>query len=136
MTIISQLLPNVRSLNSGLAVLFLLVSGCAAPPPLTLMPTPVIYYGSQVDPFKHLKPAQKKTTEQVCYATNRASLRRDGILTYGNTLESKIHLGKATVRMGAPETHWEDLRKASLSQNQSEPIPIIIEQINEQTVLI
>jgi esterase/lipase superfamily enzyme len=135
MMIIPRLLPNVRSLNSGLAVLFLLISGCAAPTPLTLMPTPVIYYDSQVDPFKHLKPAQKKITDQVYFATNRASLRRDGILAYGNTLESKIHLGKATVRMGAPGAHWEDLRKASLSQNQSEPIPIILEQINEQTVL-
>jgi len=99
------------------------------------MPTPVIYYESQVDPFKHLKPAQKKTTEQVYYATNRTSLGRDGIFAYGNNRDSKIHLGKATIRMGAPDTHWEDLSKASLSQNQSEPIPIVLEQINEQTVL-
>ena len=113
----------------------LLISGCSSTKPLTLMPTPVLYQDSSIDPFAHLTPAQQSTTTQVFYATNRVPKISKGSLIYSNDLDTNIHLGKATIRLGSPETDWDTLYKYSLSIEESEPIAIEIDRIIEQAII-
>jgi len=111
------------------------ISGCSTHKPITLMPTPVIYQNSSIDPFAHLTPAQKRTSTQVFYATNRTPKFTEDRIGFGNTLDSIIHLGKAIIRMGDSITDWDSLYKSSLSAEQTDPIPIRVEKIIEQSVL-
>ena len=43
--------------------------GCTSNKALNLMPTPVIYQNSQIDPFAHLTPELKSPQTHVFYAT-------------------------------------------------------------------
>ncbi len=112
-----------------------LFAGCSSRKNLTLMPTPVIYQDSGVDPFAHLTPAQKSTRTQVFYATNRRPKSSEDKIVYGNTLDSKIHLGKAIILMGDPDSKWDDLYNFSLSSEQTEPLTLILEKTIELAVM-
>jgi esterase/lipase superfamily enzyme len=112
-----------------------LFAGCTSHKTLTLMPTPVIYQNSNIDPFAHLTSAQKSTKTQVFFATNRAPKLSENRIGYGNTLDSIIHLGKATIRMGNPNSKWDDLHKSSLSSVQTKPIPLTLERTVELAVM-
>mgnify|MGYP000477636865 CR=1 FL=1 len=83
--------------------------GCTSNKAINLMPTPVIYKNSQIDPFVHLTPELKIPQTHVFYATNRAPKTSDPGAGYGNKLDSIVHLGKATIRMGTPDIDWDDL---------------------------
>ncbi len=119
---------------TAFAISILFVAGCAKPT-LTLMPTPVIYHNSQVDPFKHLAPEQKTTNTTVYYATTRIPVEGDETVQYGNQQGETIRLGKALIRMGTPETKWKDLEDASLGQDQAPPMPLTLMETTEIAVL-
>jgi len=108
-----------------------LLAGCTSNKTLILMPTPVIYQNSSIDPFAHLTSAQKSTKTQVFYATNRAPKFSKNRIGYGNKVDSIIHLGKATIRMGDPNSKWDDLQKYLLSDSQTKPIPLTLEKVEE-----
>ena len=91
-----------------------ILAGCASKKQLTLMPTPVIYQDSTIYPFIHLVSQHKNINSHVFYATNRAPVHSSDTKGYGNTLDSVLHLGKATIRMGNPKTEWADLHKQSI----------------------
>jgi esterase/lipase superfamily enzyme len=95
------------------------------------MPTPVIYQNAMINPFEHLTTEHKNTRAHVFYATNRAPrfLRKD--LRYGNSVDSFIHLGEATVRMGGPDDGWDDLLEFSLEETQLNAVPLTLEIISE-----
>ena len=112
-----------------------LLAGCASHKTLTLMPTPVIYQNSSIDPFTHLTSAQKSTKTQVFYATNRVPKFSENETGYGNGLDSITHLGKATIRMGDLNSKWDDLHKSSLSGKQTQPIPLTLEKTVELAVM-
>ncbi|KPK26568.1 MAG: hypothetical protein AMJ61_08630 [Desulfobacterales bacterium SG8_35_2] len=52
-----------------------------------------------------------------------------------HNLDSIVHLGKATIRMGSPDMEWDDLHESSLSSSEISPIPIELEEINEIAIL-
>jgi len=110
-------------------------AGCTSRKALTLMPTPILYQNSSIDPFAHLTSAQKSTKTQVFYATNRVPNFSENETGYGNGLDSIIHLGKATIRMGDPNSKWDDLHKSSLSGEQTQPIPLTLEKTVELAVM-
>ena len=112
-----------------------LLTGCSSHKTLTLMPTPVIYQDSNIDPFAHLTSAHKNTKTQVFYATNRAPNSSENRIDYGNTFDSILHLGKATIRMGDLNSKWDDLYKSSLSNAQTKPMPLTLEKIVELSVM-
>lgn len=115
-------------------VIFLFI-GCTSHKILTLMPTPVIYQNSTIDPFAHLTMAQKSTKTHIFFATNRALKASKDRIGYGNTLDSIIHLGEATIRIGDSNSKWDDLYKSSLSIEQIKPIPLALERIVEVAVM-
>ena len=107
--------------------------GCASSKTLNLMPTPVIYQDSQVDPFAHLSPEHRSPQTHVFYATNRAPIY-PGSTDFGNELDSVVHLGTATIRMGTPDIDWDDLYKSSLADN-APPLPLSLDKVNEMALL-
>jgi esterase/lipase superfamily enzyme len=118
----------------GIFLVSLLV-GCTSNKALNLMPTPVIYQNSLIDPFAHLTPEHKSPQTHVFYATNRAPKSSNHESGYGNNLDSIVHLGKATIRMGTPDIDWDDLYKSSLSSTEINSLPLTLEAINEIAVL-
>jgi esterase/lipase superfamily enzyme len=108
--------------------------GCTSNKALNLMPTPVIYQNSQIDPFAHLTPELKSPQTHVFYATNRAPKTSEPGAGYGNKLDSIVHLGKATIRMGTPDIDWDDLHESSLSSTAINSLPLTLEAINEIAV--
>ena len=104
----------------------MLISGCASHETITLMPTPVIYHDSGIDPFAHLNPEQKNTVTQVFYATNRKRIKAENSLHYGNEFDVDIHLGQANVRMVWNSVCDLTSTKASLSEQREQTEPVIL----------
>jgi esterase/lipase superfamily enzyme len=126
------------SLRVLLIISLLIVSffaGCTSQKTMMLMPTPVLYQNSSIDPFAHLSPEERSIHTQVFYATNRFPKFKGDEIVYGNTVDSIIHLGKATIRIGDENTDWDSLHKASLSIDQTDLIPISVAKIIEQAIL-
>ncbi len=107
------------------------LSGCSTHKITTLMPTPVIYSNSIVDPFAHLDSTHKSTRTDIFYATNRRRSLDEGKVQYGNAKESFLYLGQATVRMGRQEENWEDIYTFSRSAEYTEPVPVVLEDVVE-----
>ncbi|MFT5728897.1 MAG: esterase/lipase superfamily enzyme [Desulforhopalus sp.] len=109
----------------------LLLAGCAAPQSYKLMPTPILYVDTSLDPFAHLSDEHKTQRPHVYYATNRIVKGSAGNLSYSNEIDTNIHFGKAIIRMGEPGFSWDDIRRSSLSAVGSEAIPLYLEQIHK-----
>ena len=56
-------------------------------------------------------------------------------MSYGNALDSSIHLGEATIRMGEPDDSWEEILAVSLAESQLESVPLTLETISETAQL-
>jgi esterase/lipase superfamily enzyme len=102
--------------------------GCASSKKFTLMPTPIIYQHAQLDPFSHLPPAQRSTETRIFYASNRTRKPSTNQINYGNNLDSVLHLGQATIRMGDSGFSWEDLYVSCTNEHRKQPVPIALEQ--------
>lgn len=117
---------------SSLALIVVgVLPGCVSHTMSTMMPAPIIYHNSLIDPFEHLAETQKSIKTRVFYATNRAPNAESNNLTYGNSLDDEIHLGVATVHMGDQSTDWEDLYGYSLANTEILSMPITLEKHTE-----
>ncbi len=112
-----------------------LLTGCSTRKSLTLMPTPVIYQDSKIDPFAHLTAVQKSTKTEVFYATNRVPHPPGKTVRYGNKIGSTLHLGQATIDLGGPNENWEELLQSSLSDTEDEPVVLTVEKVVETTTV-
>jgi len=95
------------------------------------MPKPVIYQDSVIDPFAHLTPEHQSARTHVFYATNRAPRISKRGLGYGNKVDSSLRLGETIIRMGEPDTDWDELLALSLAEPQLEPVPLTVENVSE-----
>ncbi|MCP3930781.1 MAG: alpha/beta hydrolase [Bacteroidetes bacterium] len=107
-------------------------SGCSSGKQLTLMPTPVIYRNSTIDPFAHLSSQQKSVRSHVFFATNRVPTVSGGNIHYTNSLDSVLYVGDALIYMGEVSTKWTDLHKSSLAASQINGVPLTLEKIEER----
>ena len=107
--------------------------GCASrqTATLTLMPPPVIYQDSAIDPFAHLSAEQKTTETQIFFATNRTPESSTDEVIYGNRPDSILHLGRAIIAMGDADADWDDLREYSLNGSEMDPLSVRLESIEE-----
>lgn len=112
-----------------------LLFGCSTQSNLTLMPKPVIYQNGTVDPFAHLTPEHQTPLMHVFYATNRKPRSYENGVSYGNSLDSSVHLGEATIRMGEPDDDWEKLLALSLAEPQLVSVPLSLATISETALL-
>ena len=111
-------------LSCLVAVLLFCLTGCATNKPIQLMPAPVIYHKTKVDPYAHLQQEEKTTSVPVFYATNREAKDSDYGIQYGNRVSDFLHLGKSHVRFGDHLTTWDDLYLASTSAEHNIPINV------------
>ena len=102
------------------------LSACAAPTQIEMMPTPILYENSAVDPFAALPTAQQTTTMDVFYATGRTPSGSGSDTRYGNDVDSKIHFGSAAVSFGEGQLDWNALRGASVSAERTQPVTITL----------
>jgi esterase/lipase superfamily enzyme len=103
-----------------------LLSACAAPTHIEMMPTPILYENSALDPFAELPPAQKTTTMEVFYATGRTASGSGNDTRYGNGVDSKIHFGSAAVSFGEGQMDWKQLHGASVAAERIQPVTITL----------
>ena len=118
----------------GLLAAYLLF-GCSTQKTLTLMPKPVIYQDEAIDPFGHLTPVHKNTRTNIFYATNRAPIFSKNGMSYGNAMDSSIHVGEATILMGGPDVDWDLLLEQSMAEPQLVPVPLTVEKISETALI-
>ncbi|SDR85216.1 Esterase/lipase superfamily enzyme [Halopseudomonas sabulinigri] len=115
--------------------LCVLLSACAAPQPLMLMPSPIIYQDGLIDPFAHLEETHRVPRMSIFYATNRApEIDHDG-LGYGNGITDQLHLGQAVVQLGDENTEWRDLYEASLTDQTGLLLPLALHSVTQQARL-
>lgn len=95
------------------------------------MPAPVIYESGAINPFTHLSGKKRSIRNGVFYVTNRGPVSNGTDTSYGNGLSSSIHMGEATVRMGAPHDTWSDLVVSSLAPSRASPVPLEVESVRE-----
>ena len=100
-----------------------------------MMPTPVVYQNSVIDPFAHLTETQKSTAIEVFYATNRVPEAKSEDQEYGNSIDKQIHLGVATVHMGDQGASWNDVYEYSRADKQMPPMPIKLGRTIEMAVM-
>lgn len=112
----------------------MLVAGCAAPQSYVLMPPPVVYTDSSIDPFMHLSAVHRSPHMHVFYATNRMPAGTQDNDTYSNYYSSTLRFGRAGIRMGAPGTDWETLHRSSVSAEVTDPIVMSMETVEEKAV--
>jgi esterase/lipase superfamily enzyme len=116
-------IPGCTFRPAALALLALgLLTACAAPTRIEMMPTPTLYENSAVDPFTTLPPEQQTTTMEVFYATGRDANGAGSQTRYDNDVDNKIHFGRARVSFGDGHMEWESLHQASVSANRDEPV--------------
>lgn len=114
-----------------IALLVLFTCGCASKKNLTLIPAPVIYTQTSINPFTHLQNDKKTTHNTVHFATLREPEFTKGHLTYSNKVSDQLHLGSAQVQIGSPAMQWAELERASLLSTRTELIPLSLTKITE-----
>jgi esterase/lipase superfamily enzyme len=112
-----------------------LLTGCGARKTFTLMPTPIIYQDSKIDPFAHLTAVQKSTKTEVFYATNRVPRPPGKTIWYSNEIGSTLHFGQATIDMGGPDGNWEGLLQSTFSDTEEEPVVLTVDKVIEATAV-
>lgn len=109
--------------------LCLLSVGCSNSSPLTLMTTPVIYLDGAIDPFAHLHQSERKLPVSLFFATNRQPEADGG---FGNGLADRLYLGQADVRLGSDQHSWDDLYRASRSEQRDSEIPLQLKRVERR----
>ncbi|HSC69162.1 MAG TPA: alpha/beta hydrolase [Cellvibrio sp.] len=114
-----------------IALLLTTICGCASKQTLTLIPTPVLYDQSKINPFAHLKSDKKSTYNSIHFATIRAPMEEQGNLTYGNEISDQLHMGRAQVQIGDDSMQWAELEQDSLRSIRTKSIPLSLTTITE-----
>lgn len=109
----------------------LVASGCASNKNLSLIPAPVLYNQTNINPFTHLKSDKKTTYNTVHFATLRKPEFAKGNLTYGNGVSNQLHLGRAQVQIGNAAMQWQELERYSLSGDDTKVIPLTLTKVTE-----
>lgn len=110
-----------------------LLAGCQTP--VRLMPTPVVFRNSDVDPFVRAGYQVTGTEVPVLYATNRGAVIEwpEPVLTFlpGSTLR----LGVADVRIGDGTLDWETLHRLSTSDDPARRPIVRLERLEQMAAI-
>jgi esterase/lipase superfamily enzyme len=96
-------------------VVAILVTGCQTP--VRLMPTPVAFSASDIDPFSGAQTKVARTDVPVLYATNRAALVDWPEPIFTALPGAELRVGIAHVRIGDDPLDWETLHRLSTSDD-------------------
>ncbi len=95
------------------------------------MPTPVVYWSDEIDPFVSMPAEDQSTTVKIFYVTDRKAAGDMDDRRYTNGRGKSLRLGEATVRIGSKHMTWEDLHAASNSSQRRRTIPIVLTNASE-----
>jgi len=102
------------------ALVLAVLGGCQ----WTMMPTPVVYWSDEIDPFASMPAEDQSTTVKVFYVTDRRAAGDMDDRRYTNGRGDALRLGEATVRIGSKHMTWDDLHTASNSSKRRRTIPL------------
>jgi esterase/lipase superfamily enzyme len=108
-----------------------LLEGCGSKAP-ALVSAPNLYADSTEDPYASVPAELRTNTAAVIYATDRQSEIIEGVYGYNAKRSRTVSFGLATVRMGGPDTTWDQLVTASRSRERPEPLPLALTNIDER----
>ena len=109
------------------------LAGCQSP--VRLMPTPVGYASTDVDPFEKLDVKQRTTEVPVLYATNRRVLIEKPEPLHTIIPSDDLRLGIAHVRVGDEKLDWETLHRLSTSDEPGDRPLVQLESLDPLAVL-
>jgi esterase/lipase superfamily enzyme len=147
MNTLKALRSVVRASRVGIFLLgSVIVALCGCDVSTRLKPMPVIYGPGRLDLCSIIPEKRRSCDLKVFYATDRKPDGPPDHRTYGDVVDSSLHLGASTVHMGDKGETWEDICRASSGQEgdpvfkltrsseYSDPAPLWSE-INEQLAL-
>ena len=109
------------------------LAGCQSP--VRLMPTPVGFASTDVDPFEKLDVKQRTTEVPVLYATNRRVLIEKPEPLHTIIPSDDLRLGIAHVRVGDEKLDWETLHRLSTSDEPGDRPIVQLESLDQLAVL-
>jgi esterase/lipase superfamily enzyme len=101
----------------------------------TMMQTPALFDGAEIDPFARFDEAQKTNEILIFYATNRPAGGSVDDRSYKNGIRDDVAVGEATVRLGSKNMTWEELYEASTTVKRKKSIPLYLENATEMAVI-
>lgn len=110
-----------------------LLTACQAP--VRLMPTPVSFTNSDIDPFEEAGPKLHTTEIPVLYATNRSVLVENPDPIHTILPTNDLRMGIAHVRVGDDDLDWETLHRLSTSDDPDERPIVHLEELEQMAVL-
>jgi esterase/lipase superfamily enzyme len=118
-----------RSWGPSLLGLVLLLSGCSTA--RVMMPTPNVYLEPDRDVYADLAAPLQSTEVPLFFVTDRAPERdEEGNLYYGSGRSSSLAFGTTVVDLGVDVT-WEELLKASRTQQRLKPVELEVREVTE-----
>ncbi len=115
----------------GLLAGALWLGGCQSP--VRLMPTPVGFASTELDPFQTGRP--QSTEVPVLYATNRLPLTDSGEPLFTILPSDDVRLGIAHVRVGDEALDWETLHRLSTSDDPGQRPIVHLERLQAMALL-
>jgi hypothetical protein len=112
------------------------LAGCGGGPP-AMVAAPNLYAdapsgGAADNPFADVPAELQTTSAAVVYATDREPQTVEGVYGYSAKRSRRVSYGLCTVRMGEPETTWDQLVSASRTHERKEPVPLTLTNIDER----
>ena len=108
-------MPRGSLIATVLVAAWVLLAGCQR----TLIPTPVMYVDSDIDPFQDLPASDQRTATDIFVVTNRLPNNPGHPKTaYSKHRASELRLARATVTIGSGFT-WDELVEQSLRHRRS-----------------
>lgn len=112
--------------SSVLAVLALCQLGGCGVGMEPLMPTPVLYTETGLDPLAHIPESERWIPRRVYYATTRERDKNLQRIAYTNAPSDDISVGIALIGFGGPGFTWSDLDKASTSSERDQVVDLSV----------
>ena len=110
-----------------------LLGGCSST--VRLMPTPTLFTSGEPGRFDAGADADRDTTIEVLYATNRLPVGVGDARHYTRVRSDQMRLGVATLKVGDGTKTWESLQAMSTSVVEGERPPITLQSVREMAVL-
>jgi esterase/lipase superfamily enzyme len=105
-------------------------AGCKSGPELVSAPN--LYTDSSESPYVNVPAELQSNIATVLYATDRDSETVEGVYGYSAKRSRRVAFGLTAVRMGEPETTWDQLVTASCTRKRPEPLPLTLTNIDER----
>lgn len=126
------------SIIAAKGAILLLISACAQDvyDKIELMPSPIIYTQTKIDPFSDVTPENFSELTSLFYATDRMpSGPQEPHAFYSSRRGYLLRTGFADVKISPPIETLQELRRVSLSRDRSERYSLQVSQVRETGIM-